>query len=274
MEKPGLYIVPTPIGNLKDITIRALELLQAVDMIACEDTRHSLKLLNHYGIRKPLMACEKFNEAGASERIAALINAGKRVALISDAGMPAISDPGALLVSRLVNQGLHVEALPGACAFVTALAASGFDGPARFIGFFPRKAGEAAAEIERIARTPEITIFYEAPRRVQTTLNRLAASLPQRRACLARELSKLHEEYLRGALTDLAQNLAEREQLGEWVCLVEGSTEVQTLSPVEIESRAKILLADGCTRKDALAILTAESGLGRNQIYKLLMRLG
>ncbi|OPZ60162.1 MAG: Ribosomal RNA small subunit methyltransferase I [Deltaproteobacteria bacterium ADurb.Bin510] len=273
MEKPGLYIVPTPIGNLKDITLRALETLQSVDLIACEDTRHSLKLLNHYGIRKPLMACEKFSEAGAGERIAALIDEGKRVALISDAGMPAVSDPGARLVARLVSAGLHVEALPGACAFVTALAAAGMDGPLRFIGFFPRKAGEAAAEIGRIAVSPETTIFYESPRRIATTVARLANALPQRRACLAREISKLHEEYLRGTLEELAAHLEGDEQLGEWVGLIEATSEVRCMSQAELEIRARELLAGGASRKEALAELVRETGLGRNRIYKLLMEL-
>lgn len=274
MEKPGLYIVPTPIGNLKDITLRALETLQAVDLIACEDTRHSIKLLNHFGIRKPLMACEKFNEAAASERISGLIAEGKRVALISDAGTPGISDPGARLVSKLLKSGVHIEALPGPCAFVTALSASSFDGTVRFVGFFPRKAGEAASLIDEMKKARDIIIFYEAPRRIARTIRLLAESLPDRQACLARELSKLHEEYRRGTLTELAATFSEQEALGEWVCLIDqADSQPVAINHDEIASKARKLLNSGCTRKDALAILMSETGLSRNEIYKLLTEL-
>ena len=274
MEKPGLYIVPTPIGNLKDITLRALETLQAVDLIACEDTRHSLKLLNHFGIRKPLMACEKFSEAAAGERIAGLIADGKSVALISDAGTPGISDPGARLVAKLLKEDLHVEALPGPCAFVTALSASSFDGAVRFVGFFPRKAGEASKLIGEIEKTTDVTVFYEAPRRVARTIKLLAESMPDRQACLARELSKLHEEYRRGTLDELAADLSDQEVLGEWVCLID-KADLQTnqMNHDEIVTRARSLLKAGSSRKDALAILVNETGQSRNEIYKLLTGL-
>ena len=274
MEKPGLYVIPTPIGNLKDITLRALETLQAVDMIACEDTRHSLKLLNHFGIRKPLMACEKFNEAAASERIAGLIAEGKRVALISDAGTPGISDPGARLVSKLLKAGVHIEALPGPCAFTTALSASSFDGTIRFVGFFPRKAGESAVLIDEIKHAHDITIFYEAPRRVARTIKQLAASMPDRPACLAREISKIHEEYRRGTLAELAADFNDQEILGEWVCLIDkAAPQTNRMSHADVIVEAKALLDAGHSRKDALAILIDETGLSRNEIYKLLTGL-
>lgn len=273
MDSSTLYLVPTPIGNLRDITIRAIEILQSVDTIFCEDTRHTRKLLTHYGINKPLVSCERFSELRRVDRIIELLSKGKRIALVSDAGTPTVSDPGSKLISQVRAKGFRVEALPGPCALITALSASGFEAPFRFIGFFPRNKYGRDNELLRIKASSEVTICYESPRRLLTMLKAMKLTIPERDICIARELTKIHEEYLIGNAEELISILADREIKGEVTVLIKGSLFRDTLSNDSIEERALTLLHEGHSRKDVLQVLSQETGMGRNEIYKMLIRL-
>jgi 16S rRNA (cytidine1402-2'-O)-methyltransferase len=275
MSTAKLYIVPTPIGNLKDITLRALETLAQVDFIVCEDTRHTRKLLNHYQIKKPMIAAEKFSEARKSQTILKHLEQGALVALVSDAGTPLISDPGALVVSQVRQAGFDIEALPGACAFVTALSASGFSGNIRFIGFFPRHKKQGELERMRMQLSTEVTVFYESPRRLRATLSALLPGLEDRGVCIAREITKIHEEYRCGLLSEVLQNLPAKPLKGEITVLIQGLFAPVAANPdtADITQRARTLLKQGYSRRDILQTLTQETGMARNRLYRLLLNL-
>ncbi len=273
MQSSTLYIVPTPIGNLKDITIRAIEILGSVDAIFCEDTRHTRKLLAHYGINKPLVSCERFSEARRVEDILLQLGEGKRIALVSDAGTPTVSDPGSRLVTQVHAKGFRVEALPGPCAFITAVSASGFESPLRFIGFFPRQKEAREKEVLRMKASTDITICYESPRRLVSMLKAIKESMPERDICIARELTKIHEEYLMGTAGEIITQLAGRVIKGEVTVLIKGRQISETLEKDSIEERALSLLKSGHSRKDILQVLSQETGLGRNEIYRMLISL-
>jgi 16S rRNA (cytidine1402-2'-O)-methyltransferase len=270
---PTLFLVPTPIGNLRDITLRALDVLREVDLIACEDTRHTRKLLQAYDIHKPLVSYEKFSEAKKVSGIVCHLEEGRSVALVSDAGTPLISDPGSVLISSVREKGYRIEGLPGPCAFVTALSVSGFQGPFRFMGFFPRQLSEAERELTRMGLTPDITIFYESPRRIMETLGLLDSHLGERGICLAREISKIHEEYLTGTAGEVMRELEAREAIGEVTVIVQGAPLGDAIGEDSLRSRAKALIAAGRSKKDVLHVLTEETGLGRNRIYEMLLSL-
>jgi 16S rRNA (cytidine1402-2'-O)-methyltransferase len=274
MGKAKIYLIPTPIGNLRDITLRALDVLQMVDVIVCEDTRHTLKLLRHFGIKKPLISSERFSEAKRTEDVFGLLDEGKVVAIVTDAGTPGVSDPGSRLISAAHERGVLVEALPGPCALTTALSGSGFDGSFRFVGFFPRERTLAQKEVARMAVSEEITIFYESPRRIMKTLECMKEFLGDRKVCIARELSKTFEEYLIGTPLDLIDKLEQHLKIGEVTVLVEGLKKEITLDMSIIEKRAKVLLKDGYSKKDILDILVKETGEARNKIYKMLIEIG
>ena len=215
---PGLYLVGTPIGNLEDITLRALRVLRTADRIACEDTRQTQKLLNHFEIKTPTTSVHQHNERERAAQLIEEIQSGKRIALVSDAGMPAISDPGHILTQAAIAASIPVIPIPGPNAALTALIASGLSSTDfRFLGFLPEKAGARRSYIETLAQSthPETTlILYEAPHRIEETLADLAASWsPQLRIVLARELTKLHEEFLRGAVTEVQAALSSRERI-------------------------------------------------------------
>ncbi len=225
---PGLYLVATPIGNLGDITLRALHVLRSVDRIACEDTRQTQKLLNHFEIATPTISCHEHNERERAEELVAALKAGGRVALVSDAGTPAVSDPGNWLVRAAIDAGVPVIPIPGANAAVSALVASGLPtAEFQFLGFLPEKAGARRSRLEDLAGeardTPRTLIFYEAPHRILDTLADLEAAWgAQVRVVIARELTKLHEEFLRGTAAELRRELAARERVrGEITLLVE-----------------------------------------------------
>jgi 16S rRNA (cytidine1402-2'-O)-methyltransferase len=273
MRTPTLFLVPTPIGNLRDITLRALDVLKEVDLIACEDTRHTRKLLQAYGISKRLVSYEKFSEAKKVSGIVGHLEEGRSVALVSDAGTPLISDPGSVLIARVREKGFRIEGLPGPCAFVTALSASGFEGSFRFLGFFPRQAGEAERELTRMGLTPDITVFYESPHRIMTTLKLMDSRLGDRIICLAREISKVHEEYLTGAASEVMQELETRTAIGEVTVIVQGSSRDDAIDEEALKGRARALIASGRSKKDVLRALTEETGLGRNRIYEMLLNL-
>ena len=219
---PGtLYLVATPIGNLEDITLRAIRTLKECDRVAAEDTRRTGQLLKHFEISKPLLSYHKFNEAKRSEQILERLQAGESIALVSDAGSPGISDPGQRVVAAAVTAGLRVEAVPGSCALVGALTASGLPTDEfHFIGFLPRKSGQRMRKLESLLETPGTLVIYESPFRIEKLAGELEKVFPDRTVVVARELTKKFEEFLRGTPAELVKLLAGRSLKGEIVALV------------------------------------------------------
>lgn len=226
-----LYLVATPIGNLEDITIRAVRILQEVDLIACEDTRTSGVLLKHYGISKPLVSYHNFNERQASERIIGRILEGHSVAVISDAGTPSISDPGFIIVREAVRQGINVVAIPGPAAMLMALAVSGLPTDAFiFYGFLPQTSGKRRAILESLAERRETLVFYESPYRIHKLLNEIFEEIGNRQAALCRELTKKFEEIVRGDIDTIREKFKEKKIKGEITLVVQGKVRT-TLTP-------------------------------------------
>ena len=224
---PGtLYLVATPIGNLEDITLRALRTLKECDVVAAEDTRRTGQLLKHYGISKPLLSYFQFNEARRSEEIIARLQRGEKVALVTDAGSPGISDPGERVVRAARAAGLRVEAVPGACALVAALTASGLPTEEfHFIGFLPHKSGQRRKQLEALKTFSGTLVLYESPYRIGKLLGELAEIFPDRTVVLARELTKKFEEFLRGTPTELLAIAKSRSLKGEFVVLIGGASD-------------------------------------------------
>ena len=221
-----LYLVATPIGNLEDITLRALRVLKECDVVAAEDTRHSGQLLKHFGIAKPMISYFQFNEAKRSEEIIERLIRGEKVALVTDAGSPGISDPGERVVKAALAAGLRVEAVPGACAMIGALTASGLSADEfHFIGFLPHKSGQRRKQLDRLNTFSGTLVLYESPYRIEKLLNELSEVFPERSIVLARELTKKFEEFLRGTPRELLEVLKKRALKGEFVVLVEGADE-------------------------------------------------
>ena len=282
---PGLYLVATPIGNLGDITLRALDVLKRVDRIACEDTRQTQKLLNHFEISTPTVSCHQHNEHQRASELIEALKAGGRIAVVSDAGMPGISDPGNWLTAEAIAAGIAVIPIPGANAALSALVASGLPTDAfHFIGFLPEKAGarrtrlEAlAAEIQRneAART---LILYEAPHRILETLADLEAVFgPAVRVVLARELTKIHEEFLRCTVAEARRELASRDRIrGEITLLVEArplAPKESSSAPVKIADRVARLQAEaGVDEKEALKRIARELRQSKSDVYRELQR--
>jgi 16S rRNA (cytidine1402-2'-O)-methyltransferase len=268
-----LYVVATPIGNLEDITHRAARVLGEVDLVAAEDTRRSGQLLRHLGIEpRRMVSFFEGNEAARSEELIGELRGGARIALVSDAGTPGISDPGQRLVARARELGARVEVLPGPSAAVTALVASGL--PADrflFVGFPPRKAGARRELFAKLRSEPATLIFYEAPDRVGETLADLAAALGEERlVAVARELTKLHEEVVRGPLGAMAADFSATPRRGEHTLVVAGFDEASAPPPeVDLESAVRALLAQGLGPKDVAARVAAQTGLARRRIYQL-----
>ncbi len=219
---PGtLYLVATPIGNLEDITLRALRVLRSCDVVAAEDTRRTGRLLQHFGIQKPLISCFHFNEARRAGEILERLRDGRTVALVSDAGSPGISDPGERVVSAVRSAGLRVEPVPGACALVAALTASGLPtGEFHFVGFLPVKSGQRARRLQELASLPGTLVIYESPYRITRLVDELAVALPEREVVLAREITKRFEEWIRGRPAAIQGQLALRPRKGEFVVMV------------------------------------------------------
>jgi 16S rRNA (cytidine1402-2'-O)-methyltransferase len=216
-----LSVVPTPIGNRQDITLRAIEVLRAADLIAAEDTRHSGMLLQHLGIKKPFVSLHEHNEAARADELVEKMACGLHLALITDAGMPGISDPGHRLIRACIARGIPLTVLPGPSAVLTALVGSGFPSDRFFFGgFLPVKSGRRAAEVARAAERPETSIYFESPHRIVRTLEALAACCPQRMVCVARELTKTFEEYQRGTPGDVLAHFQSHPPKGEITLLV------------------------------------------------------
>mgnify|MGYP001778932214 CR=1 FL=1 len=257
--------VATPIGNLKDITLRALETLKNADVIFCEDTRHTLKLLNAYEIRKPLLSCHKFNEREAAERIAAAAREGKEVAIVSDAGMPVISDPGNLVCRTLREQGIDYTVAPGANAALSALILSGLPADRfAFVGFLPEKAGEKRELLERYARAEETLLFHSAPQDVDRDVAAMAEALGDRAACAVREITKLHEE---AQPFRLAEGLP-GEKRGEYVLVVEGAKAGENaLNALSETEHIRHYMEMGLDKKEALKRASKDRGVTKSALY-------
>lgn len=218
-----LYLIATPIGNLEDITARALRVLRECDVVAAEDTRHSGQLLRHFEIHKPMLSYFQFNEARRSEEIIERLQRGENVALVTDAGSPGISDPGERVVRAAIGAGLRVESIPGPCALVAGLTASGLStNEFHFVGFLPHKSGQRRNQLERLKSVPGTLVLYESPYRIEKLLGELLEVYPDRQVVLARELTKKFEEYLRGKPAELQEKLKGRAIKGEFVVMVAG----------------------------------------------------
>ncbi|WP_342374070.1 16S rRNA (cytidine(1402)-2'-O)-methyltransferase [Myxococcus stipitatus] len=266
-----LYLVATPIGNLGDISVRALETLRAVGFIACEDTRHSRVLLDHFGIGgKDLVSLPAFAEGQRAGRILDRIAGGDDCALITDAGSPAISDPGERLVAEALERDLTVVPVPGATALISALSASGLPtGRFHFLGFLPRKGPERRAMLEEVASLSATLVLYESPRRLGETLQDLLEAWGERRGCVARELTKLHEEFVRGSLTELSARYATEEARGEVVVMVEGRTGERRWSEEELRRALEEGLARGEKLKPLSTELARRAGWSGQDVYRL-----
>ena len=271
-----LYLVPTPIGNLKDITLRALEVLQNVDIIAAEDTRQSLKLLNHFNIRKTLISYHQHNEHGKSENIINQVKEGKNIAIISDAGSPGISDPGSVILLKCIEQNIAFEVLPGATAITTALVYSGLD-TTKFIfrGFLPRENKERKPVIDDLVNRSETLIFYEAPHRLLNTLEFLYENIGNRRISMCRELTKLYEEIIRLTLEEAIEYYKQQSPRGEYVLVIEGKSkenidkdEKAKWDMLTIEEHIKKYMDEGLNKKDAMKKVAKDRGISKSEIYK------
>ncbi len=263
-----MSIVATPLGNLGDITLRALDTLRSSDVVACEDTRHARRLLDHHGIRTQLLALHQHNEQQAAEKLIALLVAGKQVALISDAGTPAVSDPGARAVAAVRRAGFRVVPVPGPNAAIAALSAAGLEGPFHFVGFLPAKVGARRTALESLKTIQATLVFYEAPHRIEETVADLAALLEaQREIVIARELTKLFEQIERMPLPAAPAWLAEDEnhRRGEFVLLVSAPPPHEDLD-VESERILKLLLAE-LPVKQAAKLAAAITGQPKNALY-------
>jgi 16S rRNA (cytidine1402-2'-O)-methyltransferase len=267
-----LYVVATPIGNLGDLTERAKETLAACDGVVAEDTRRSGQLLRHLGLRKPLFSLPAFDEAARAEPILARLLQGASLALVTDAGTPAVSDPGALLVRRAVERGIQVVPIPGPSSAIAAVSVSGFpEGRFHFAGFLPRKGKDRAAMMAELKPLRAQLVFYESPQRLSATLRDLAGALGDRSALVARELTKLHEELARGTLSQLAAHFS-AEVRGEVVIVVSGAPEQPaTADPADLEREVRERLSRGERPKDIAEALAG--GSSKREIYQMAVRL-
>jgi 16S rRNA (cytidine1402-2'-O)-methyltransferase len=268
-----LYLVGTPIGNLEDITLRALRILKEADQIACEDTRHTQKLLTHYDIHKPLISYHQHNESTRAPALVEALEQGAKIALVSDAGMPLVSDPGYRLVTLCLQHQIPVIPIPGPSALLASLSASGLPSEEfLFVGFLPARSGERRRALERLRIEDRTLILYEAPHRVAECLADAREVLGNRSACIAREVTKLHEEFRRGKLSELAASLEERPARGEITLLIgpeaPADARVQANSTQSLADRVEELIRQAkLDRKEALKLAAKERGLTRRGAY-------
>lgn len=271
-NKATLFLVATPIGNLNEVSGRCLDVLRSVSVIACEDTRNSQKLLSHFDIHTRTITYHNFNERQSSKGILSLLEKGEDVALISDAGYPLISDPGYLLVNEVIDAGYKIVTVSGPNAALNALVASGL--PTNhylFYGFLNAKQSQAKKELESLKGFPYTLIFYEAPHRIEKTLKLMYEVLGDRKACLARELTKLHEEYHRGTLKELC---GLHDLKGEMVVIVEGDTSEKEVSMEDLLKEMDLLIEDGQRAKDAAKTVSEKYEVSKNQLYQAYLKEG
>jgi 16S rRNA (cytidine1402-2'-O)-methyltransferase len=275
--KPGtLYVVATPIGNLEDITYRAVRVLKEADLIACEDTRHTAKLLHHYGIDKPTVSYHEHNEAARAEELVAKLTAGLNVAQVSDAGMPGISDPGYRVIHLAIEHGVQVVPIPGASALVAALAGSGLPTDSfQFLGFLPAKSGQRRTLLESLRAATHTTIVYEAPHRIAETMKDIVELLgAERPVALARELTKVHEEFIRGAAGEVLRRIQEHELKGEMTLLIGRAARESRAAAKDIGRRlAEIMQEQKLDENAALKVVAKEQGISKSEAYRELQRV-
>jgi 16S rRNA (cytidine1402-2'-O)-methyltransferase len=268
MSTGTLYIVSTPIGNLEDITLRALRVLKEVDVIAAEDTRHSLRLLNHYGISKQLVSYWGEKEKVKAEETISLLKAGKNVALVSDAGTPGIADPGNVLIRRAWEEGIRVEPVPGPSAVIAALSVSGLSTEEFvFSGFLPAKQARRRKLLEELSREKRTLVFYEAPHRIMESFDDIAEIFGDRNTVVVREMTKLHEELMRGDAVGIRERLESAVTAGEYVVVIEGRRDEKKPSNEEALKEIESLMKKGFGRKAAVKRVAAEYGLSRKELY-------
>jgi 16S rRNA (cytidine1402-2'-O)-methyltransferase len=270
---PGtLYLVATPIGNLKDLSFRAVEVLQSVDLIACEDTRHTRKLLSAYDISTQLVSYHEHNETERADELSKLLLDGKSIAIVSDAGTPGINDPGYRLVRKCVEQDINVVPIPGAVAFVNGVIASGLPTDSLFFGgFLPSKTGDRKKRLRELADVPATLVFYETPHRIAAALRDALEVLGNRNAALAREITKLHEQFIRGSLTNIIDRIDAESPRGEFVLVIARADErLQKDDTRSIVARIEQLESEGLDHKTALKQAAKERGLAKSEAYRLL----
>lgn len=268
-EKGKLFLVPTPIGNLEDITIRAKKVLTSADYIAAEDTRTSGILLEKIGVHNHMISFHKYNSKERAPELIGLMQKGAVIAEISDAGMPVISDPGYILVQECIKHNIPIVPLPGPSAFATALIASGFDQPFTYYGFLPRKSSEQKPYFAQMRDAKVTSIFYEAPHRLTKTLKTLASVIPaDRKMVAARELTKIHEEFIRGTVEEVSTYFAQNAPRGEFVILISPNTDApKTLSTKELIALVNQLVEAGKSKKDAIKQVAKENNISKNKLY-------
>ena len=269
-EKPTLYLVPTPIGNLNEMTPRAIDVLNSVDVIACEDTRNSGQLLKHFGISKRLIAYQNFNEASSTKGIINLLSQGKNIALISDAGYPLINDPGQRVVSEVTALGYNVVPISGCSAFLNALVASGLIAqPFIFIGFLPPSTHDCVKKLRLYQSYPMTLIMYEAPHRIEKMLQSCLDVLGDRHICIARELTKVHEEFIRGTISEILPIASELK--GEMVVVIEGNQDdyEKDIDMGQILNMVNTSIESGMSTSAAIKEVAKQTGISKNQIYGL-----
>lgn len=268
-----LYLVATPIGNLEDITLRALRILKEVDIIVAEDTRHTLQLLNYFKISKPLISYYKQIEKEKSEYLLEKITEGKNIAIVSDAGTPGISDPGETIVRQAIEKNINVVPIPGACAAISAIISSGISTDEFcFIGFLPVNSTEKKKKLEENKNDTKTLIFYEAPHKLKNTLEMIQKTFGNRKIVLARELTKIHEEFIRGNIDEILDKI--NEPKGEYVIIVEGAK--QSKEDIEIQNRNNLSLNEhfkyyeslGLEKKDIIKRIAKDRGVSKNEIYQ------
>jgi 16S rRNA (cytidine1402-2'-O)-methyltransferase len=265
--KGTLYIVSTPIGNLEDITLRAIRVLKEADVIAAEDTRHTLKLLNHFGISKPMVSYWGEKEKAKAAEVMKLLGEGSTVALVSDAGTPGISDPGAVLIREALEKGIDVIPVPGPSALITALSISGLSTEEfTFIGFLPSKKGPRQRRLKELALEPVTLVFFESPHRIVDTLIDMEEIFGNRKAAVIKELTKLYEEVYRGGLSEILDRLEEETIAGEYAVIIEGK-EKGEISPDEALAEVAALMKKGLVRKEAVKTVAGQYGISKKELY-------
>lgn len=263
---PSLYIVPTPIGNMEDITLRALDTLKKVDLILCEDTRETLKLLKYFNIEKKVMSCHEWNEKSIRENVLKKLNSGFNIALVSDQGTPIISDPGYIISSAVINGGFNVISLPGSTAFVPALTSSGIEPqPFLFYGFLSPKNSKREKILQKLKNYDFTIIFYEAPHRLYDMLKALLLVFGDRNICICREISKVHEQIYRGKISDFCNEIDVLK--GEFVIVVEGNKSENDPYNLSYTEHVKSYILDGMSEKDAIKMVSRERKVAKSVVY-------
>ena len=271
--KGTLYIVSTPIGNLEDITLRALRILKEVDVIAAEDTRHSLKLLNHYGISKPLISFWREREKLKSADVLERLYSGQSVALISDAGTPGISDPGAVLIKKAIAENIQVVSIPGPSALISALSLSGLPTEEfTFIGFLPSKKSQRQKVLKDLCLEPRTLILFEAPHRITDTLKDMEEIFVERKAAVIKEITKIHEGVLRGSISEIRSKLEKTKIAGEYVIILEGKSEGKRITTKDILLEIHSLMKKGLKRKEAVKKIADAYKLSKKELYDKSLR--